>query len=68
MDLALLGLLVMVGTLLLSAALVPLTRAVAGWLGVMDGPGHRKVHAVPMPRMGGLAVYVAFTSVVIVGL
>jgi UDP-GlcNAc:undecaprenyl-phosphate GlcNAc-1-phosphate transferase len=67
MDLALLGLLVMVGTLFLCAALVPLTKTLARWLGVMDGPGHRKVHTEPMPRMGGLAVYVAFASVVLAG-
>jgi len=51
----------------LSAALVP----VAGWLarryGVMDDPGPRKVHQAPTPRIGGIAVWAAFTLVVLAG-
>jgi UDP-GlcNAc:undecaprenyl-phosphate GlcNAc-1-phosphate transferase len=52
---------------LVSVALVPLARRLAGRLGVVDPPGPRKIHDVPMPRMGGLAVYLAFVGVVLVG-
>jgi UDP-GlcNAc:undecaprenyl-phosphate GlcNAc-1-phosphate transferase len=51
----------------LAALLVPPSRWIARRLGVLDTPGHRKVHDEPMPRLGGLAVVLAFTSVVISG-
>ncbi len=51
----------------LSASLVP----AAGWLarryGVMDEPGPRKVHETATPRIGGIAVWAAFTLVVLTG-
>jgi UDP-GlcNAc:undecaprenyl-phosphate GlcNAc-1-phosphate transferase len=67
MSSALPAILVMVAALALSAALVPLSRALARKLGVMDQPGPRKVHAAPMPRMGGLAVFLSFSGVVLAG-
>ncbi len=67
MDTALLAALVMVGSLLVSAALVPVSKVLAQRFDVMDGPGHRKVHTVPMPRLGGIAVFVSFTGVVVAG-
>jgi UDP-GlcNAc:undecaprenyl-phosphate GlcNAc-1-phosphate transferase len=58
---------VLVAAFALSAALVP----VAGWIarryGVMDEPGARKVHRTPTPRIGGIAVWAAFTLVVLAG-
>ena len=59
--------LVLVATALLSTALVPLAKALAGRLGVLDPPGPRKIHGVPMPRLGGVAVYLAFVGVVLLG-
>ena len=38
----------------------PLARWAAPRLGVMDQPSIRKVHAKPMPRLGGAAIYLAF--------
>jgi UDP-GlcNAc:undecaprenyl-phosphate GlcNAc-1-phosphate transferase len=67
MSSALPAILVMVAALALSAALVPLSRALARKLGVMDQPGPRKVHATPMPRLGGLAVFLSFSGVVLAG-
>jgi UDP-GlcNAc:undecaprenyl-phosphate GlcNAc-1-phosphate transferase len=58
----------MVATLVLSAALVPLAKRLALHIGVMDAPGARKVHAVPTPRTGGVAVFVSFTTVVLGGM
>ncbi|MCI4398728.1 MAG: undecaprenyl/decaprenyl-phosphate alpha-N-acetylglucosaminyl 1-phosphate transferase [Acidobacteria bacterium] len=50
------------GSLLLALALAPLAiRLSASW-GAMDQPGERKVHAYPMPRLGGVAIYAAFVS------
>jgi UDP-GlcNAc:undecaprenyl-phosphate GlcNAc-1-phosphate transferase len=67
MSSALPAILVMVAALALSAALVPISRALARRLGVMDQPGPRKVHAAAMPRMGGLAVFLSFSGVVLAG-
>jgi UDP-GlcNAc:undecaprenyl-phosphate/decaprenyl-phosphate GlcNAc-1-phosphate transferase len=64
---ALLPTLVLAGAFALAASLVPL----AGWLarrhGIIDAPGPRKVHATPTPRIGGTAVWAAFTGVVLAG-
>jgi UDP-GlcNAc:undecaprenyl-phosphate GlcNAc-1-phosphate transferase len=67
MSSALPAILVLVAALALCAALVPFSRILARRLGVMDQPGPRKVHAAPMPRMGGLAVFLSFSGVVLAG-
>ena len=59
--------LVFVGTLLASVTLVPVARMAALRLGVIDHPGARKIHGAPMPRLGGVAVFVSFTAVVLAG-
>lgn len=51
----------------LVTALVPASRALATRLGVIDVPGPRKVHTLPMPRLGGVAVFAGFTLVVFAG-
>ncbi|MBO9308324.1 MAG: undecaprenyl/decaprenyl-phosphate alpha-N-acetylglucosaminyl 1-phosphate transferase [Chloroflexi bacterium] len=43
-----------------SVSLAPLTRRLAQRIGLVDKPSARKVHQVPMPLMGGLAIYLAF--------
>src|SRR5436309_2374930 len=55
MDHVLLAALVMTATAALCAVLVPPSRVAARRFGVIDEPGHRKVHVQAMPRMGGLA-------------
>jgi UDP-GlcNAc:undecaprenyl-phosphate GlcNAc-1-phosphate transferase len=67
MATALPAFLVMLAAVLLSAALVPAARSLALRFGVMDAPGQRKVHAAPTPRLGGLAVFAAFTAIVLAG-
>lgn len=56
----------LVAPALLAAAiaygLTPVTRAVAFRIGAIDQPGARKLHEVPTPRLGGLAVIVATAS------
>ncbi|MBN2369584.1 MAG: undecaprenyl/decaprenyl-phosphate alpha-N-acetylglucosaminyl 1-phosphate transferase [Vicinamibacteria bacterium] len=64
---AVIGLLVAVFALALSAALTPVSRLLAYRLGALDEPGGRKSHRTPMPRAGGIAVFVAFTATVITG-
>lgn len=40
--------------------LTPPVRRLAFRIGALDHPGPRKVHATPMPRLGGLAVFGGF--------
>jgi UDP-GlcNAc:undecaprenyl-phosphate GlcNAc-1-phosphate transferase len=41
---------------LAAMALTPLARRLSTVIGAIDQPGARKVHRVPMPRLGGVAV------------
>ncbi len=52
---------------LASALFVPASCRIANRLGAVDDPGPRKIHQQPMPRMGGIAVYVAFLGIVLSG-
>lgn len=40
----------------ITAALIPLLEKWAPFIGLNDAPGPRKVHALPVPRVGGLAM------------
>src|SRR5574344_1757293 len=42
------------------ALIVPFIKKVAIHVGAMDVPDKRKVHKKPMPRLGGLAIYLGF--------
>jgi UDP-GlcNAc:undecaprenyl-phosphate GlcNAc-1-phosphate transferase len=64
---ALLPILVLVVAFVLAAALVPAAGWIARRYGVLDTPGPRKVHRAPTPRIGGIAVWTAFTLVVLAG-
>lgn len=44
---------------LLALCLTPPVRAFARRSGVLDRPSPRKIHAQPVPRLGGVALYVA---------
>ena len=50
-----------------SAALVPLSTRAAYFFGVLDHPGPRKLHGGAIPRLGGVAIFVSFTAVVLLG-
>lgn len=43
--------------LVVTALLVPVIRRVSIKFGIVDEPGPRRVNRVPIPRMGGLAMY-----------
>ncbi|HLY24642.1 MAG TPA: MraY family glycosyltransferase [bacterium] len=45
--------------MVLSVVLTPACGRLAFWIGAVDYPSARKVHLRPMPRLGGVAVYVA---------
>jgi len=51
--------------MLMGYLLTPVVRALAFKVGAMDVPDQRKVHRGVMPRMGGLAVYLAFVAAVL---
>lgn len=67
MDTLLVGLMVVAACAIASAALVPAARRIAIAFDVLDRPGPRKVHDGAIPRLGGIAVFVSFTAVVLVG-
>lgn len=51
------GVLLAVFTALVST---PVVKRIAFKVGAVDLPDKRKVHKEPMPRLGGLAIYLAF--------
>ncbi len=58
--------LVFAGALVLAVAGTPLARYLAPRLGMMDRPSARKVHARPVPRLGGVAIYLAVLAAAVV--
>jgi UDP-GlcNAc:undecaprenyl-phosphate GlcNAc-1-phosphate transferase len=46
----------------LALLLTPLVKKFAFWVGAVDAPDHRKVHTRIMPRLGGLAIFLAFVG------
>ncbi len=52
-------------SILLALLATPLIRALALRFGAIDHPDARKVHSVPIPRLGGVAIYFAFWVVVL---
>jgi UDP-GlcNAc:undecaprenyl-phosphate GlcNAc-1-phosphate transferase len=46
--------------LILAVGGTPVMRQVALRLGVLDAPAARKIHANPVPLLGGAAIYIAF--------
>lgn len=49
-----------------SLTLTPLVRKLGISMGAMDIPLERKVHTTPIPRIGGLAVFLAFAAAMVV--
>ena len=60
-----LGLLILAA--LISFAFTPIAKRVAHRLGAIDVPkDERRIHTKPIPRMGGLAIYISFVSVALI--
>lgn len=47
---------------LIALLLTPLVKRFAFWVGATDQPNGRKVHTKIMPRLGGLAIFLAFVG------
>ena len=47
-------------TFITSLLLVPIAKKIAHHVGAIDMPNERKVHTKPMPRLGGLAIFISF--------
>jgi UDP-GlcNAc:undecaprenyl-phosphate GlcNAc-1-phosphate transferase len=48
----------LVGSLILSTLATPLVRGLAIRWGAIDKPDERKIHLAPIPRLGGLAIWI----------
>lgn len=48
-------------TMIIAAIITPFVRKIAFILGAVDNPNARRVNKKPMPTMGGLAIFTAFT-------
>src|SRR5688500_1327363 len=57
-----------VGAFLVSVATVPLWIRWAKRIGMVDDPGHRKIHSTPIPLAGGWAVLAAMAVVLFGGI
>jgi UDP-GlcNAc:undecaprenyl-phosphate/decaprenyl-phosphate GlcNAc-1-phosphate transferase len=55
-------LLTLIVCFLISLLITPLVKKAAYKIGATDRPNKRKVHQTVMPRLGGLAIYIAFLS------
>lgn len=47
-------------TFICSLILVPIVKKIANHIGAIDYPNERKVHKKPIPRLGGLAIFLSF--------
>lgn len=52
--------LILILTIITSYLLTFVAKEIANHVGALDMPNERKVHKVPMPRCGGIAIYSAF--------
>lgn len=51
---------IVIVTFITSAILVPIMKTMAVHVNAMDYPNERKVHKRPMPRLGGVAIFLSF--------
>ncbi len=54
--------------LVVAFALTPIVEWLATRFGVLAHPGGRHIHSAPIPRLGGIAIYLAFVAAVLAGL
>ncbi len=48
--------------------LTPMVQSFASQYGIVDQPSERKVHKVPIPRLGGVAIYLGFMLAILFAL
>jgi len=58
-------LLVYLGSMLLAILTTPIVICIARWLNIVDAPDLRKVHIRPIPRIGGVAIFVSMMGLVV---
>ncbi len=58
-------LIVYFGTVMVAMFLVPIVSRLAKWYRLLDAPGPRKVHKVPIPRIGGIVFVVSTLALVL---
>lgn len=51
-----------IASCVMALLLTPLVKRFAFWVGAVDAPNHRKVHTRIMPRLGGIAIFLAFVG------
>lgn len=51
---------VLIGTLVISAVATPIIRLLSFRIGAVDNPNARRINKVPMPTAGGLAIFLSF--------
>src|SRR5579862_3146623 len=56
-----------IGAMLASLFVTPYARRTALRLDIVDRPSGRKAHASPIPYLGGVAIYLAFILILLVG-
>lgn len=54
--------------LMVASVLTPAIQRLATEFRVLDHPGGRRIHQTPTPRLGGIAIYLAFLAAVLVSL
>ncbi len=59
-------LLIFAGALVLAIGTTPVARWLAPRIGVMDNPEARTIHLHPVPRMGGVAIYLTVIVIAVV--
>ena len=47
-------------TMLIVTFIIPLVKRIANHIGAIDIPNERKVHTKPIPRLGGLGIFIGF--------
>lgn len=53
-------LLIILTTFIFTALFIPIVKKIAIFIGAMDIPNERKIHKVPIPRLGGIGIYGGF--------
>ena len=53
-------LLIVVTTFIVTTLFIPIVKKIAEFIGAMDIPNERKVHKKPIPRLGGIGIYLGF--------
>lgn len=51
---------ILITTFLFTVLIIPTIREIAFHVGAIDEPNERKVHSKPMPRLGGLGIFLGF--------